>query len=480
MCRRDENRAVMGLSTHDIEEFQALSFMAALGPSENPSQRPLIGLKNGRNHHPRQQQPQPQGYNNANQYMRTCNDLFGASQLATSNDGKCLTHSILNWVSCNIGSVWIDTGKIEGSLGGEPISDVLDRSAEVEFLKFTPGSLIVLEYPLIFDRLSLQSVDDPVVKSFLNSATLPSRSISDMDKRKNGAIGRRRQCHVTLFVRRPTYANPCMAMIAMYNVYIVLQHFLIGTMEDDVCIIWLDGHAQSKNLDDVWEQLFHTKPLHIKQMGESRQKVENAIIVNTGSAIGDEGMGVYGWEGDPSCSDGDAKSLNVPCNNNSTLVSFRNFVLDRYGITRRSKQQSLESSCRLTFLFRKDYFAHPRSNGHTDRTLANRTKDLAFLQSEYPSCSITAVSFEEMTFEDQLKIVSQSDVFVSVHGAGNIHVLFLPDHALFVEYFPKGFDRRRRFQYLSECLNLSYQSKKAITEQTFADRKISVRLRRSP
>ena len=69
------------------------------------------------------------------------------------------------------------------------------------------------------------------------------------------------------------------------------------------------------------------------------------------------------------------------------------------------------------------------------------------------------------------------DIFVAVHGAGNIHVLFLPDHAVFVEYFPKRFQNRRRFQYLAQCLNIQYQQKKATVEETLADGKIVVRLR---
>jgi hypothetical protein len=407
----------------------------------------------------------PQLIYNANEYQRSCSDLFGAHQIETFNDGKCLKHHILNWVSCNIGSVSIDTSKIHGSLGGEPLYTVMNRPVEVEFLNFTRGSL-VLRKPLL-DELKVQSAD-PVVKSFLNSATLSPNIRSRSSTTSSGTPS-----HVTLFVRRTTYANPCMALLSMYNVYVVLQH-LLGRFDTALRIIWLDGHAQNQNLDAIWEELFQTKPVHIKQLDEKQLSVDNAIVINTASAMGDEGMGVYGWEGGQSCS-ADASSSKSPCGN-STLISFRNFVLDRYGVTRRTKQ-TRDATCRLTFLIRKDYLAHPRSNGRTDRTLANIKDDLAHIQSEYPTCKITVVSFEEMSFEEQLKIVAQSDIFVSVHGAGNIHVLFLPSHASFVEYFPKGFIRRRRFQYLSECLNISYQSKKARIEQTFSDGKISVQLR---
>jgi hypothetical protein len=49
------------------------------------------------------------------------------------------------------------------------------------------------------------------------------------------------------------YANPCMAILEMFNVFIILQNFglLINTTTNaEKTIIWLDGHAQG-NLDRV-------------------------------------------------------------------------------------------------------------------------------------------------------------------------------------------------------------------------------------
>ena len=394
-------------------------------------------------------------------YQRSCSDLFGVHQLeklhGLNNNCDCLEHSLLNWISCNIGDISIDSSKIFGSVGGEPIYSVMNRKEEVEFLNFTSGSLIIRR-PLC-DKLKKMSLD-PFMMSFLNSAILTGKEI----ERKNS------RGQATLLVRRPTYANPCHALISMYNVYIVAEH-LLGSLSSIKNIFWLDGHAH-QDLDFIWKRLFQIEPIHVKKISDEKKIFENAIVVNTISAIGDDGLGLYGWEGDPSCINKTVSS-NRPCIS-STLLLFRNFVLGRYGI--QPKGGSSET-CQLTFLVRKDYIAHPRSNGNTDRTIANLEDDVAYIRSEYPSCTVTIVSFEAMAFEEQLKIISQSDVLVAVHGAGNIHVLFLPFHALLVEYFPKGFYRRRRFQYISECLNISYQSKKAWVIKTFPDNKITVRLR---
>jgi hypothetical protein len=259
-----------------------------------------------------------------------------------------------------------------------------------------------------------------------------------------------------------------MAILSMYNVYIVLQQFSILPHSSSgvipPIIIWLDGHAEG-SLDHVWNDLYRTQPIHVKQLPQKVTHFDNAIVVNTMSAIGDEGYHNYDWRRKRT-NNTDHCQMDP---NNNTLVSFRDFVLDRYNQTRKQPQQrrSSGSSLRLqlTFLVRNDYVAHPRSNGRADRTNYNLTDDIDYLQSEYPDYNLKVVSFEEMSFGEQLSHVTQTDLFVAIHGAGNVHALFLPDHATFVEYVPQKYRNRMRFRYLAECLNLTYIAKKAWTVQ---------------
>jgi hypothetical protein len=280
----------------------------------------------------------------------------------------------------------------------------------------------------------------------------------------------------TLLLRRGAYANPCMAILSMYNAYIVLQQFAITSTPN---IIWLDGHAQG-DLDGVWEDLFDTKPIHVKQLGANNNetnitRIDDAIVVNTVSAIGNEGLLKYRWR---------QASANITSDcrmdQTNTLVSFRSFVLEKYNMTRRHQIDDTKNNTgprQLTFLVRENYRAHPRSNGRTDRVLVNATDDIEYIHSEYPSYNVTTVSFEAMSFREQLSYVTQSDIFLSIHGAGNIHAVFLPDHATFVEYFPPKYQHRKRFRYLSECLNLTYIRKSVFVVETFEKNKVSLRLR---
>jgi hypothetical protein len=406
----------------------------------------------------------------------TCNDFFGMDKMVLN--GTCLEHSNLKYYSCWIGPVIIDTSKIIGSVGGEPIQSVLDRPVAVEELNFTNGAIQIPNPSMIQSQMArLFDTVSEDLKDVLNSAT----PLAATPKQKDLALllnthpleTTLHQSPTTLLVRRGDYANPCMCLVTMYTVYMVIQKLQLEPWQTR--IVWLDGHAHGA-LDGVWERLFGQPPIHIKQLASSLQfknlhissletLVENALVVNTFSGFGNEFFYRY-------------KSNNTCDPASSSILHFRNFVLERYNISPPQQNKHPTTTTKLlTFLVRKDYMAHPRSNGRTDRTIANLDEDVKFIQGKYPSHKVQVVSFEDMPFEQQLLQMVQTDKFVAVHGAGNIHVLFLPPHATFIEYVPKGFQGRKRFKYIAEWLNITYEPKFAWPEEYFEDGKISVRLR---
>ena len=434
-----------------------------------------------------QQQPQ----------LYSCSDLFGRDQIikvktkvdglkerdtGSANDtstnkhnwlkSKCIQHSKLQWMSCSIGSVRFNQTQIKGSDGGEFPLEVKNRHEKEELLRFEKGSLVLVSSngesrDSIIPREFQQSIDQKL-GGFLRSAVI------DSVEKDEPYIPQQDPPQTLLLVRRGNYANPCMAILTMYNVFIVMTYFdlLAQSRQHDhrpgssiPKIVWLDGHARG-DLDDVWQHLFQTRPSHLKQYENDVTDSDDnndAIVVNTMSAIGDEGYGSYDWN-----SRCDYKS--------STLIDFRDFVLERYGL-----QQSNQSDTKqiLTLLIRNDFYvSHPRSNGHTDRTMANVTNDVNYLQTLYPEHEINVVSFEGMGFKQQLLHITQTDIFVAVHGAGNIHVLFLPPGSTFIEFVPKTFEGRKRFRFLAACLpNIHYESQFAWTSHKDPkDGKISVQL----
>ena len=355
----------------------------------------------------------------------SCDRLFGKE--AVSDHGTCLHHSVLGWNACHLGKVQINPAFVIGSLGNESVETVMGHFERSERLEFEKGSIVTSSS---WPSNALDSIQ-PQLGEFSTSApriTLP-----------------------TLLVRRGDYANPCMTMAKLYNVFVAMRHWNL----QEPNIVWLDGNAHS-NLDSIWTTLYGDVR-HVKRLG-GPTVFQDLRVVNVVSAFGDEGISVYHW--------GDR------CRQDSHgIQGFRDFVLERYGVKRATAPQQRP---RLSFLVSRDYVGHPRSNGMTDRTIEDEAAAVEVLRKEWPEHDIQVYAFETMPFLDQLRVVASTDVFVGVHGAGNVHVLFLPDHATFVEYVPPRFEGRVRFKYLASCLGIRYVKKDAYVAKRRGSGKISV------
>ena len=100
------------------------------------------------------------------------------------------------------------------------------------------------------------------------------------------------------------------------------------------------------------------------------------------------------------------------------------------------------SDKQVTLLIRNSYIAHPRASGEVDRTVHDNSQTEAALRLRYPNDDQSTISFEDKTFAEQPAIIRKTDLLVTVHGAGNVHVLFLPLNSSFIEFYPNGFEGR--------------------------------------
>jgi hypothetical protein len=97
----------------------------------------------------------------------------------------------------------------------------------------------------------------------------------------------------------------------------------------------------------------------------------------------------------------------------------------------------------ITLLVQRHYVAHPRSDGVVDRTLHQLNETELALHQQYPNDAVQVVSFETMSINEQLAIIVTTYALLSVHGAGNIHSIFMRPGSVFVEFFPPGFASRK-------------------------------------
>ena len=332
-----------------------------------------------------------------------CDNIF-KSQI----HGKCVKTYLSD--ICLMPKCLIDTSKISGSMGGEPLNSFQHiQSENEEKLTYSPGTLVC-------EKKIDNTYTNVHIKRFINTVQIHNGLFDTND-------------YLTLFIQRGDYANPCMTMATLFNVWQTLHHL----SPEKFKIIWLDGHP-SGSLDSIWKDLFNVEPIHVQQMKDG--PIHPSIVVNVVSAFGDEGLNAY------------FKSPDT-CTQTSDLLAFRNAVLRKYNIKKTTKKQ-------VTLLLRKDYTAHLRSNGITDRKIADSEEAIDFLQMAFPNHHVIKVFFEDMSFRKQLEIIYSTDVFISVHGAGNIHVIFLPENAVFYELFPPGFASRNRFHFLSKAMGIQY------------------------
>jgi EGF domain-specific O-GlcNAc transferase len=61
------------------------------------------------------------------------------------------------------------------------------------------------------------------------------------------------------------------------------------------------------------------------------------------------------------------------------------------------------------------------------------------VKSHFPEANITAVDFAQLTLRDQVRLATETDVLVGIHGAGLTHSLWLNPKAAVVEFKPPLF-----------------------------------------
>ena len=346
-------------------------------------------------------------------HLNTCDKLFGTQSLLKIN--SCLTHRELHWAACHLGMLTLHPALIRGPVGNERIDAVSGRSHKSEKLVFDKGAFTVNAFVL----------PDAIRSSPPATATvLQSISVAFEPQQQPYPL-------VRFLVRRGDYANPCFALSQIYNTWIVMRQFVSTNLAE---VVWLDGHARSP-LDDWWHTLLLVPAYHVKRVAHIFSAP--TVIVNTISAFGDEGLRQY--------SNGDV------CSKTSTLHKFVKHAKAQCKI-------SVDRTPTLVLLERRNYTPHPRSDGIVDRGLVDASDVARLLSKYFYKWAIQVVAFETMGLCDQIRIVANADVFMAIHGAGNIFSIFLPPHATFYEFFPPGFAGRRRFQFLSQSLNVTYHS----------------------
>ena len=98
------------------------------------------------------------------------------------------------------------------------------------------------------------------------------------------------------------------------------------------------------------------------------------------------------------------------------------------------KSRSCSSSLRLTVVWRRDYVNHPgNSAGKISRKISNEQQVLSTLKELQHKIDVTEVQLETLSAKDQIRVMSSTDIFFGMHGAGHVMSTFMPPGGVVIE-----------------------------------------------
>lgn len=315
--------------------------------------------------------------------------------------------------------VLLDPSKGVGRHGGENISDVINQDEESEYYKLSKG---------YFNLNCGGDVAGDAHCSFGNRDHL-KKWMSAMNFQSSKLSSRKRMKRTTIVVQRYEYVNLYHTMTDFYNVF--LMYLIFDLDPDSNNILWLDGHPFG-GLDTTWKTLFG----HVIRAGNIKKPVLLKTMI----------WNIMGYNSPLNQHDRD----DVPF-----LEDFRHFFLARHDVVPSRKLNC--SAITVSFIWRRDYLAHPRNpKGTVQRKIENEDELISTLKSAFPTHKINGYQLDSFPMHKQLQHIVETDIFIGMHGAGLTHTLFLPQHAALVELFPAPGSTAGHFKSMARWRGLRY------------------------
>jgi hypothetical protein len=242
----------------------------------------------------------------------------------------------------------------------------------------------------------------------------------------------------TIAVNRHDYVNIYHTITDLYTVYVLCRFF--NRDPKLVRILFLDAHPKG-SLDRLWSQLFHS----FTRLGQL--KTVSSIYYNE-----------LIWSQPQSKSEIDVlRDRRTPP---SFFSDFREHLLNQFNISTEKKKKLNCELLNIFLLLRRNYVAHPRNPlGKVSRQLSNEKQILDDLKVKFGNRSNINFSynyFEQLSIEEQLKTIVETDIFIGMHGAGLTHVIFLKPSRTLIELATSEWKRHKHFELLASNNNVNY------------------------
>ncbi|XP_041047387.1 EGF domain-specific O-linked N-acetylglucosamine transferase isoform X2 [Carcharodon carcharias] len=216
-----------------------------------------------------------------------------------------------------------------------------------------------------------------------------------------------------LIIEKPTYFMKLDAGVNMYHhfcdfVNLYISQHINNSFDTDVNIVMWDtsSYGYGDLFSDTWKAFADHNIIHLKTFDFKRVCFKEVVF----SLLPRMRYGLF---------------YNTPlvpdCFSAGMFRAFSQHVLFRLNVTQESPQIG---RIRVTLLVR----------GTQYRRILNQDELVKALKT-VTVFDVRVVDYKDIRFLEQLKITYNSDIFISIHGAGLTHLLFLPDWAVVFELY---------------------------------------------
>ncbi|XP_072136636.1 EGF domain-specific O-linked N-acetylglucosamine transferase isoform X1 [Mobula birostris] len=222
-----------------------------------------------------------------------------------------------------------------------------------------------------------------------------------------------------LIIEKPTYFMKLDAGVNMYHhfcdfINLYISQHINNSFNTDVNIVMWDTsyYGYGDLFSDTWKAFSDYSIIHLKSFDQKRVCFKEVVF----SLLPRMRYGLF---------------YNTPlvpdCLSMGMFRAFSQHVLFRLNIT---QDIPVIGKIRITFLIRSTQY----------RRILNQDELVKALKT-VSVFDVRVVDYKDIGFSEQLKITYNSDIFISIHGAGLTHLLFLPDWAVIFELYNCEDDR---------------------------------------
>ncbi|XP_046584235.1 EGF domain-specific O-linked N-acetylglucosamine transferase-like [Haliotis rubra] len=212
---------------------------------------------------------------------------------------------------------------------------------------------------------------------------------------------------LTVGIIRSDYANMYWTVIELYSAYLTAREMNRAAAETTILI--LDAHPAT-GLDGLWE-LFFKKVVRVGWLKTTTFLEQFALVPHLKL---------------------------VPIVRGEKPVPYIDDF--RYDVSYRAGGfQGRRIDCdriKITLVLRRNYIAHSRNFGGIIGRQFNNSDDLTrSLKSTFPKDLVRAVALETLTVSEQIRLATETDILIGVHGAGLTLTLFQVPGTGLIELF---------------------------------------------